>query len=266
MIKNTYTIPNWKHKLPIWFMGILVIIGTVDEWFLWGYADAIQANMPELYKALFPATLHGEISGILGILMLGVPIIVGWLMLMFGKDELKFRLHWFWTPLGLLMAAWGWLTYYGATALEDGRLITALNLLSASPEVWRSAALGLLFAFYGLGSARPLWYYYWTWAWAGIVMPLGELPKLFGAAGVPWSPYFAPEQAGRFWHYWGFALLDAYILPLALVAWYYIFQWRKSALEKEGERHVKLSAFLESIGLPWVLLRRAMKWPRLFGR
>ncbi|MEW6405266.1 MAG: hypothetical protein AB1649_26025 [Chloroflexota bacterium] len=266
MVRNGFTLSNWKHKLPIWLMGVLVIIGTLDEWFLWGYDDAIRANMPELYKALFPRLWYGKFVNILGILMLGVPILIGWLLLMFGKDRLKPRLHWFWTPFGILMAAWGWVTHYGATTLEGRQPITMLNILSASPEVWRSAALGLLLAFYSLGSARPLWYYYWTWAWAGIVMPLGELPKLFGAAGVPWSPYFAPEQAGRFWHYWGFALLDAYILPVALVAWYYIFQWRKSVLEQEGERHPGFWAFWEGIGLPWVLLWRTIKWPRLFRR
>jgi hypothetical protein len=257
---------NWKHKFPIWFMGILIIIGTLDAWFLWGYEDAIRGNMPELYKAEFPAALRGNTAMLFGILLLDIPIVIGWLMLMFGKDKLKPRLHWFWTPFGLLMAAWGWLTHYGATALEEGQPITVLGLLSGSPEIWRSTAVGLIFAFYGPDSARSLWYYYWAWAWAGIVMPLAELPKLFGAAGVPWSSYFAPEQAGMFWHYWGFALLDAYILPLALVVWFYIFQWRKGVLEKEGERRVMLSAFLESIGLPLVLLWRAMKWPRLLRR
>jgi len=247
-------------------MGALLIIGTLNAWFLWGYDGAMRNNMPELYKAEFPNALHGNVAMLLGILLLDVPIAIGWLRLMFGKDKLKPRLHWFWTPFGLLMAVWGWLTHFGATALEEGQPITMLNLLSSSPEVWRSAALGLLFAFYGLGSAKPLWYFYWTWAWAGIIMPLGELPKLLGGAGVPWSGYFAPEQARMFWHYWGFALLDAYVLPLAVVTWYYIFQWRKSALENEGERRVKVSAFLESIGLPYVLLWRAMKWPRLLRR
>ncbi|MBM3144612.1 MAG: hypothetical protein FJ010_06505 [Chloroflexi bacterium] len=256
---------NWKHKLPIWFLGILVMIGNLVAWFFWGL-DNLLRNMPERYEAEFYAVIHGDIAKLFGILLLDIPIAIAWLKLMFGKDELKPRLHWFWTPFGLLMAVWGWLTYYGATAIEEGERITVLSLLSSSPEIWRSTAVGLLFAFYCLGSAKLLWPYYWTWAWAGIIMPLAELPKLFGAAGVPWSPYFAPEQAGMFWHTCGFALLDAYIIPLAPVVFFYIFEWRKSELEKEGERHIGISAFLETIGLWWVLLWRAMKHSRFFRR
>jgi len=247
-------------------MGTLVIIGTLDAWFLWGYEGAIQAHAPELYRAEFPAALRGNITSILGILLLDVPIVIGWLLLMLGKDELGPRLHWFWTPFGLFMATWGWLTHYGATALEEGRPITVLNLLSGSCEIWRSSAIGLLFAFYALGSAKPLWYWYWTWFVGGVVQGSGMLAIAVGQIEDPMKSYLRPEQAGFFWHYWGFFILDLYLLPLGLVAGYFIIKWRGDALEKENARHPRFWGFWEGIGLPFVMLRRLLKLPRVIRR
>ena len=140
--------------------------------------------------------------------------------------------------------------------------------LTTSPEVWRCAAVGLLFAFYSLESATPLWYFYWMWFIAGVLtqgpgMLLTDLlPLLFPSLGFlhpSWSPYLQPEQAGKFWTFWGFFFLDLYFIPLGLVAGYFIFKWRRSILEKEGERHPKIGALLQSIGLPFVLLARSLK-------
>jgi hypothetical protein len=244
---------NLKHKLPIWAMGVLVIVGTIDEWFLWD---------PEHGKAL----ITGQSLNIPGVVMLGVPILIGWLYLMFGKDQLEPRLHWFWTPFGLLMVLWAWSTFYGGHILEDGRAITTNTLLAAGPEFWRSTAIGLLFAFYALGSAKPLWYFYWGWFLGAVTMYPGEILRLLGFIEIPWSPYLRPEEAGMFWHYWGNFFLDAYIVPLGLVAGYFIIRWRRSVLEKEGERHPGFWGFWEGIGLPFVLLGRALKRRRLFRK
>ncbi len=241
---------NLKHKLPIWIMGALVFVGTIDEWFFWD---------PEHGKALVTKVISGGTGnlavGIAGIALLGVPILIGWSILMFGRDQLQHRLHWFWTPFGLLIVTWAWLTFYNTSIMEFG--VSLNTFITASPELYRATAFGFLIAFYRLDSAAPLWYFYWIWAWAGIVMYGAEIPKLFGGAGVPWSEYF---KGGEFWHNWGYSLLDAYIVPLAFVAMYYIIKWRKAVLKKEGERHLMISAVLEGIGLWWVLL-----WRR-FGR
>jgi len=248
------------HKLPIWVIGVLVIVGTLDEWFLW---DPVHG------KALFNQVIHGNLMvGIVGILLLGVPVIIGWLYVMFGKDQFKPRLHWFWTPFGLLMFVWAWSTFYGAKILEEGGAITVSTLLTTSPEVWRSAAIGLLFAFYGLESVAPLWYFYWMWFIAGaltqgpVMLVTDLLPALFPSLGFlhqSWSGYLTPEQAGKFWTYWGFFFLDCYFIPLGLVAGYFIIKWRKSILEKEGRRHTLFWAFLQGIALPFVLLRQGLK-------
>ena len=257
---------NLKHKLLFWIIIVLVFIGTIDEWFFWGYEQSLRSGRPEPYQALVPrAILHGDPIGIFGVILLGIFPIIGWIYLAFGKDRLKPRLHWFWTPFGLLQVAWAWLTFYGATVLEDPeyRGITLLTLLSTSPEVWRATTFGLLYAFYSLGSAVPLWYFYWGWFVAGVTQGPGMLitdllPVLLGLGRPYESPYLSPEQAGKFWHYWGFFFLDEYLLPLGLVAGYFIIKWRISVLEKEDERHPRSWGFLEGIGLPFVLLRRRL--------
>lgn len=259
--KKGFTVSSLTHKIPIWVIGALVIVGTtVVEWFL---TDPLHGN------ALVNQVIRGNLmAGVLGILFLGVPIVLGWLHLMLSKDQLKPRLHWFWTPFGLLMFAWALSTFYGATVIEDSIPITAEVLLTTSPEVWRSAATGLLFAFYSLESASPLWYFYWFWFIAGALtqgpamLVFDLLPVLFPSLGFlrySWSPYLDPAQAGKFWHYWGFFFLDCYFIPLGLVAGYYIVKWRKGILEKEGERHALLWGFLQGLGLPLVLLRQSLK-------
>lgn len=177
--------------------------------------------------------------------------------LMLSKDRLNYRLHWFWTPFGLLIVAWVWLTFFYADFLEKGlRLET---FLTTSPEVWSATAFGLFFAFYSLRSANFFWYFCWPLFWAGVVMYGAELPKFFGFSGVPWSPYLVPEEIGKFWHYWGWFFTDAYIVPVGLVAMYFIIEWRKGVLKKEGEHWAGFWAFWEGIGLPWVLLWRGLK-------
>ncbi len=244
-----------KHKLPIWIIGAFVLVGIMVEWFL---SDPVHG------KALFTQVMRGNLMvGIMGILLLGVPVLVGWLYVMFGKDQLKPRLHWFWTPFGLLMFAWAWSTFYGATVLEGAGAITVNAFLTTSPEVWRCAAVGLLFAFYELESAVPLWYFYWMWFIAGITQGPGMLltdllPVLLGLPRLP-SGYLQPEQVGKFWTFWGFFFLDLYLIPLGLVAGYFIIKWRRSVLEKEGRSNPIFLAILQGVGLPFVLLWQGLK-------
>lgn len=254
---------NLKHKLPIWMLGALVFLGIMVEWFFWD---------PMHGKALFNQVIQGNLMvGVMGILFLGVPVIIGWLYLMFGKDQFRPRLHWFWTPFGLLMVAWAWLTVWNTVIFEYGLSIN--TLLGATPELYRSIAFGLLIAFYSLASANPLWYFYWTWFIAGALtqgptmLVTDLLPALFPSLGflrASWSPYLTPEQVGNFWNYWGYFFLDCYFIPLGLVAGYFIIKWRKSVLEKEGERHPLFWGFWEGIGLPYVLIWRNLK--KVFGK
>lgn len=228
---------NLKHKLPIWIMGCFATIGFIAVNFLWT-GETRPGTAAILLSDLF---IHG-------------PLVIGWFYLMFYKDELRPRLHWFWTCFGLLIIAWVWLTVYNTAVLEFGWAA----ILHQSEVPWYAISFGLLFAFYNLESAKPLWYCLYIWFWAGLFMYGPELLRALGLINFV-SPYLSPEQAANFWNYWGWFISDALIAVVGFAAMFYIIKWRKSVLEKEGEHYLKTSAFLEGIGLWWVLLSRGLK-------
>lgn len=131
--------------------------------------------------------------------------------------------------------------------------MSAGTLLQATPELYRITAFGLLFAFYSLESAHPFWCFMWFYM---ISWPF-QFVGVSGAQPIWVNPTLYATQ--DFWHSWGYFFVDAYAIPVGLVAAYYIIKWRRSVLAKEGERHPRFWGFWEGIGLPYVLLWRGLK-------
>ncbi|MEW6405265.1 MAG: hypothetical protein AB1649_26020 [Chloroflexota bacterium] len=239
-----------KHKFPVWIMGAFYIMGSMVALLLWD---------TEHGKALLTGTSPGGLPWNPIVVVLGtvfdLSIITGWLYLMFGKDQLKPRLHWFWTSFGLLYIAWAWLTVYNTDILERGWKTALLTLVI---EPYSITAFGLLLAFYNLDSAKPLWYFCWPYFWVGIVMPFSTtLPSAL-------PPYLSAQYRGEFWRSWGLFLVDADALIFGLIAMFFIIKWRRNILEQEGERHPGFWAFWEGMGLPYVFLWRTIE--KLFKR
>lgn len=105
------------------------------------------------------------------------PVLLGWLYLMFWKDRLKPRLHYFWTPYGLFMIAWLLLIHLPFSMAHNGKGLE--RILTEVDTFWWGLAYGILYAFYSLKSAKPLWYFMLPTALIGVIATLAVTFELF---------------------------------------------------------------------------------------
>lgn len=120
-----------------------------------------------------------------------IPVLVG-LVLITLKDEIKLRLHPFWTPFGLLYAAFAW-----ALVIFDGLPIGAslgYSLFDSIGEgFWFANGWGLMLAFVGL---KPLYrraFYFVTLAFFGGIFGsielLRQISVVLAQKPIEWGAY-----------------------------------------------------------------------------
>ena len=194
------------HKIPIWIICAFGIMGAVALFFLWDVPQPPGFFVPNIL-------MHG-------------PLVAGWLYLA-TKEELKFRLHWFWTPLGIFIIFWTMLTVYITQILETG----PFAIFSVSETPWYALAFGLLFAFYSLHSAKRFWYFmffiavFWNIQHISLLsqaLGFNPLKSLTEGGAPPLANYF---MSGSFWGDWGWFISDMIVdVPMALVSLYFILK------------------------------------------
>lgn len=152
---------NLKHKLPIWIMGAFAIMAFLSLSYFYEYLEVhIQRSTGDPEAGLF----HPMHLFVIAIYV--TPVLLGWLYLMFWKDQLKTRFHYFWTPYGLLMIAWLLLVHLPFSMAHDGKGLE--RILTESDTFYWGLGFGILYAFYSLRSAKPLWYFMTPMAIIGI--------------------------------------------------------------------------------------------------
>ncbi len=104
-------------------------------------------------------------------------VLLGWLYLMFWKDQLRPRLHYFWTSYGVFMIAWLLLVHLPFSMTHDGKGIE--RILTESDTFFWGLGFGILYAFYSLRSAKPLWYFMFPMTIIGVLATLSGVFALF---------------------------------------------------------------------------------------
>lgn len=120
-----------------------------------------------------------------------LPILVG-LVLITLKDEIKLRLHPFWTPFGLLYAAFAWALVI-FDGLPQGALFGYSLFDSIGEGFWFATGLGLMLAFVGL---KPLYrraFYFISLAFFGGLFGsiefLRQMGVILAQKPIEWGAY-----------------------------------------------------------------------------
>ncbi len=163
-----------KHKLPIWVMGAFAAMAFLSTSYFYEYLVVhIQRATGDPGAGLF-CPMH-----IFVILIYVTPVLLGWLYLMFWKDQLKRRFHYFWTLYGLFIIFWMLFVHLPFSMARSGKGIE--RILTESDTFFWGLGFGILYAFYSLRSAKPLWYFMVPMAMIGIIFgtiaPLSELSR-----------------------------------------------------------------------------------------
>ncbi len=181
-------------------MAIFALMGVLSLFFLWNTQRS----------AVF----------YIGNSVMHLPLLCGWIYLA-TKGSLKRRFHKFWTPYGLAVIVFVFLTVVFADVVEKG----PLAFFNVSETFWYALAYGLLFAFFSLRSAKPLWY---SMFFIAIFWNLQTLSLLSQAVGVDITLRGPPTldsyfRSGKFWNDWGWFISDMIVdIPMALVSLYFI--------------------------------------------
>ncbi|MBI5159520.1 hypothetical protein HY992_05355 [Candidatus Micrarchaeota archaeon] len=201
-------------KLFFWLMALFIVMGIAELFFLWP-----TERSPVFY---------------FGNTVMHVPLLVGWLYLAFKRAP-ECRMHWFWTPYGLLIIFWVLATVYFADITEKGWGA----VFQVSETFWYALAYGLLFAFYKLKSAKLLWYsmlfiaIFWNLQLIDLALQVaGVSPMLKGPPTL--ASYF---QSGKFWNDYGWFISDMIVdIPMAIVSLYFITAKIRDSLTRRKQR------------------------------
>ncbi len=180
-----------KKRILVYLICLLAIWGALEVLFFW--EDAVRDTPYMIANSIF----H-------------LPLIAGFLWLAIkGKPE--FRLHPFWTPLGLLMILWPLLTVILADLFDPDRTLEIIRFFQVSETLWYGLAFGLLLGFYSIRSIRTFWYFllpllfgWLPWLFSLLLQSFGLSATLKGGAPTLAS-YF---HSGKFWNDWGWFLSD----------------------------------------------------------
>lgn len=166
---------NLKHKLPIWIMGAFAVMAFLSTSYFWEFLEIhIHQQSGELFCPghLFVIAIYVT------------PVLLGWLYLMFWKDQLKPRLHYFWTTYGLFIISWLLLVHLPFSMAKTGKGLE-MFLTEVDTFYW-GLGFGILYAFYSLKSAKPLWYFMLPIGILGILGCLGSLGSLSDPKNLTW--------------------------------------------------------------------------------
>jgi hypothetical protein len=162
--------------------------------------------------------------------LMHIPMLLGWIILTF-KNKLERRLHPFWTPYSLFMIVFVATTVLFTSLQHQG----VLGFLTLSETFWYALAYGILFAFYKLESANPLWYFMFFLA---VFWSLQTVMLTAQAFGLQWTMVGPPTfqsyfiYSNNFWDTWGWFISDMILdVPMAIVPLYYIIKGIKIKLK-----------------------------------
>jgi len=163
--------------------------------------------------------------------LMHIPLVFGWIIIIF-KNKLERRLHPFWTPYAIFMIFFVATTVLFTSLQHQG----VLGLLTLSETFWYALAYGILFAFYKLESANPLWYFMFFLA---VFWNLQSIMLTSQALGIPWTMEGPPtfqsyfNYSNDFWHTWGWFISDMILdVPMAIISIYYIIKGIKIKLKQ----------------------------------
>jgi len=163
---------NLKHKLPIWIMGAFAVMAFLSTSYFYEYLEVhIRRSAGEGAGLFCPMHLFVIIFYVGSVLL-------GWLYLMFWKDQLKPRLHWFWTTYGLSMIAWMLFVHLPFSVARSGLGWGLSRIWNNVDTFYWGLGFGILYAFYSLRSAKPLWYFMFPMSLIGIIASTNAISEL----------------------------------------------------------------------------------------
>lgn len=218
-----------KKRILIYAICPIALLGALEVLFFWqGAARNIGYMIPNL--------------------IFHVPLIAGFVWLAW-KGEPKFRLHPFWTPLGMIMIIWPIITFVFADLLDPMKTTSFISILHISETMWYGIAFGLLLGFYSIKSIKTFWYFLLPIAVAWNLQHIGLLLQALGiSAFAPGANKGAPTlasyfRAGKFWNDWGWFLSDMIvdvtmaITAAVMIIWGVVNKILKSAVYEKKEYH-----------------------------
>jgi hypothetical protein len=163
--------------------------------------------------------------------LMHIPLVFGWIYLNF-KNKLERRLHPFWTPYALFTIFWVATTVFFTSLQHQG----VFGFLTLSETFWYALAYGILFAFYKLESANPLWYFMFFLA---VFWNLQTIMLTAQAFGLQWTMEGPPTlqsyfmYSNDFWDTWGWFISDMILdVPMAVISIYYILKGINSKVKQ----------------------------------
>jgi hypothetical protein len=199
-----------RGRIPLILMTVFVFMGFLGLFFL------THTERPLIFY-LANGLMH-------------IPLVFGWIIITF-KNKLQRRIHPFWTPYSLFMIVFVATTVLFTSLQHQG----VLGLLTLSETFWYALAYGILFAFYKLESANPLWYFMFFLA---VFWTLQTVMLTAQALGIQWTMEGPPTfqsyfmYSNNFWDTWGWFISDMILdVPMAIVPIYYIIKGVKTKLK-----------------------------------